>query len=175
MYIGNAGGCCRRRPKPSIASREPDLTLGSNRHHSAETMRLIHKLAAWRILYRRPIVTMPDILVIDIPARYSAPSLPLGRYYPIILETLSELNEIQAFLAAEQPFPVVPDLFDRCPSALDASDITFCRYAPPNPDWPILLLCHWPLEFTAMVPPASNAFARGCHRDVRQFHRPRSR
>lgn len=127
------------------------------------TMRLIHDLAARRILYRRPIATMPDILVIDIPPRHAAPSLPLGRYYPIILETLSERDEIEAFLTAERPFPVVPDLFDRRPSALNCGDIIFSRYAAPTPDWPILLLCHWPSNFTAMVPPASDSFARGCY------------
>ncbi|QOT73103.1 hypothetical protein H5V43_04050 [Sphingobium fuliginis] len=126
-------------------------------------MRLIHDLAVRRILYRRPIPTMPDILVIDIPPRYAAPSLPLGRYYPIIIETRFELDEIETFLAAERDFPVVPDLFDRRPSALTGGDIVFCHYAAPAPEWPLLLLCHWPANFTVMVPPTSDSFARGCY------------
>lgn len=126
-------------------------------------MRFINDLAARRFLYRRPIVTMPDVLVIDIPMQNAAPSLSLGRYYPVILETADELGEIDTFLTAERLFPIVPDLFDRRPSALDASDITFCRYMSPALDWPMLLLCHWPSEFTAMVPPGSDYFARGCY------------
>jgi hypothetical protein len=126
-------------------------------------MRLTDHLAARRILYPRPIATMPDILVIDIPARYAAPSLPLGRYYPIIVETPSEREEIEAFLCAERPSVVVPDLFDRRPSSLSSHDIVFCRYAAPDPQWPVLLLCHWPSNFTAMVPPTSDSFARGCY------------
>ncbi|MBN8838654.1 MAG: hypothetical protein J0I25_00440 [Sphingomonadales bacterium] len=126
-------------------------------------MRLIDHLAARRVLYPRPIATMPDILVIDIPSRYAAPSLPLGRYYPIVVEALAELDEIEAFLCAERSSPVVPDLFDRRASALNSNAIIFCRYAPPDPDWPILLLCHWPANFTTMVAAASDFFARGCY------------
>lgn len=103
---------------------------------------------------------MPDILVIDIPEPFASASLPLGHYYPIIIENDDELRELEAFLAAERPELVVPDLLARRSSALVSIGITFCRYRPPSPGWPWVLLCHWPDYFTAMVTPADDHFAR---------------
>ena len=103
---------------------------------------------------------MPDVLVLDIPARFASPSLPLGRYYPIIIENDDELRELEAYLAAERPGHVVPDLLARRPSALVSIGITFCRYRPPSAGWPWVLLCHWPENFTAMVPSIDDHFAR---------------
>ncbi len=120
-------------------------------------------LAACRQLYRRSLPTLPDILVIDIPSRYARPNLPLGRYYPVILETAAEHAEMESFLAAGRPEPVVPDLFDRRPSALHSGDILFARYAPPAVGWPWVLLCRWPPVYTAMVPADGDMFARGAY------------
>ena len=103
---------------------------------------------------------MPDILVIDIPERFASASLPLGRYYPIIIENDDELRELEAFLAAKRPELVVPDLLARRSSALVSIGISFCRYRPASPDWPWVLLCHWPEHFTAMVPSGDDHFAR---------------
>lgn len=123
-------------------------------------MRLTDELAARRHLYDRPIATMPDILLIDIPARFASPSLPLGRYYPIIVENSRERIEVEAFLTEERTSLAVPDMLERRPTALVSITIIFCRYAPPSSDWPWLLLCQWPEAFTAMVPAGGDHFAR---------------
>lgn len=126
-------------------------------------MRLVDDLAARRVLYARPLPTMPDVLLIDIPANYASSSLPFGRFYPVILETNAEYLEMAAFLDAERSAMIEPDIFDYRPSALMADDIVFARYAPPHPDWPWLLLCRWPADYTVMVPPRSDYFARGAY------------
>lgn len=126
-------------------------------------MRLLDDLAARRALYGRPLATMPDVLLIDIPPVYASPSLPLGRYYPVILETDAEYAEMTAFLVVERSRPVVPDLFDRRPSALRADDIVIARYAPPRPEWPWLMLYRWPADYAAMVPVRDDYFARGAY------------
>lgn len=102
---------------------------------------------------------MPAILVIDIPRDLARASLPLDRYYPMILETEEEAREMEAFLAMPRPQIVLPDLFDRKPSALRCEDIVFARHAPAAPGWPWLLLCCWPRRFTDMVPANSDLFA----------------
>ncbi|WP_275228213.1 hypothetical protein [Novosphingobium album (ex Liu et al. 2023)] len=51
-------------------------------------------------------------------AVYAGANLPLGRYYPIILETSEELRDMDAFLTAPRAQMVLPDLFDRRPSAI---------------------------------------------------------
>lgn len=103
---------------------------------------------------------MPDVLLIDIPPDYASPSLPLGRFYPVIIETAAEYAEMEAFLDRDRSLPVAPDLLDHRPSALRGDDIVFARYAPSAPDWPWLLLCRWPSDYTAMVPSDGDYFAR---------------
>lgn len=126
-------------------------------------MRLVDNLAARRLLYGRPLATMPDVLLIDIPPVFAAPSLPLGRYYPVILETEAEYAEMTAFLAMDRPSLIVPGLFDRRPSALLADDIVIARYAPPRLEWPWLMLCRWPADYAVMVPQPDDYFARGAY------------
>jgi len=126
-------------------------------------MRLIEGLAARRRYYGRPLPTLPDILLIDIPRTYAGSSLALGRYYPIILETLAELGEFETFLCAERDQLIPPNLLDHRPSSLQAHDIIFARYAPASPDWPWLLLCRWPSAYVAMVPDPAEDFARGAY------------
>lgn len=126
-------------------------------------MRLADHLAARRRLYARPLATMPDVLLIDIPPIFASPSLPLGRYYPVIFETAAEQAEMEAFLVRERSMPVVPDLLDRRPSALRGDDIVFARYAPSAPGWPWLLLCRWPADYAAMVPQDGDYFARDAY------------
>ena len=58
-------------------------------------MRLIDDLAARRRLYARPTFTAPAMMVIDIPSHLAGDDLPLGRYYPVILETDEELVEFE--------------------------------------------------------------------------------
>jgi hypothetical protein len=126
-------------------------------------MRLIDTLAARRALYSRPMATCPDVMVLDIPSHFASADLPLGRFYPIIIETVEEARELSHFLDCDQPTLISPDLLDRRPSAFMAHDIAFCRYEPPVVGWPWLLLCHWPPIITKMVAPGSDAFARGAY------------
>lgn len=126
-------------------------------------MRIVDVLAARQMLYYRPLATMPDVLLIDIPVAYASTSLPLGRYYPVILETEAEHREMEAFLNADHPRLIVPDIFDHRPSALLGDDIVFARYAPPCPGWPWLLLSRWPEEYAALVPRHDDHFARGAY------------
>ncbi|MDE1918833.1 MAG: hypothetical protein KGH96_22515 [Sphingomonadales bacterium] len=116
-------------------------------------------LAAKRRLYHRPTPVMPDVLMIDIPAALVSDSLPLGRFYPIILEAAQELNEMEAFLHASRSSLVRPDLFDRRPSAIESRCVLIARYTPPAPGWPWLLLCRWPSAYTAMLPAGDDLFA----------------
>lgn len=126
-------------------------------------MRLSDEIAARRLLYSRPVVTAPALLVIDIPGRYRGPGLALGRYYPVIIETDEELDEFEAFLDADRVDPGSPDLLDRRPSRRAASAITFFEYAPPEPGWPWLLLCHWPRDYTERVRGDPTLLARGAY------------
>lgn len=126
-------------------------------------MRLIDDLAAQRLYYPRPLPTLPDILLIDIPQHFAGSSLALGRYYPVIIESQGEALEFEAFLCAPRAKPVPPALLDRRPTALRARDIVFARYVPPLALWPHLLLCCWPETYTAMVPSSGDEFARGAY------------
>lgn len=126
-------------------------------------IRLSDTLAQRRILYRRPIATLPDIMMLDIPAVFAGRTLPLGRYYPIILESEAELRELEDYLETPRRAVIVPDLLDRRPSALCANQITLAHYTPPNPAWPYLLLCHWPRAYTQLITPSADRFARGSY------------
>lgn len=106
---------------------------------------------------------MPDVLLIDIPPVFASPSLPFGRYYPVIIETDAEYAEMDVFLDQDRSRLVVPDLLDRRPSALRGDDIVFARYAPCAPNWPWLLLCRWPADYAAMVPRQGDYFARSAY------------
>ena len=119
-------------------------------------------LARRRRLYPRPLLTLPDVMLIDIPDQFAGVSLPLGRYYPIIVETERERGELDRYLAADRPAPIVPDLFDHRPSQLSAERITIATYDPPDPSWPFLLLCHWQPLYTGMVTD-NRFFARGAY------------
>ena len=66
-------------------------------------------------------------------------------------------------LAASHSAGPIPDLLDRRPSALCANQITLAHYAPPNPVWPDLLLCHWPRAYTQLITPSADMFARGSY------------
>lgn len=124
--------------------------------------RLVNDLALERLLYLRVQVTLPDIMLIDVPVRFAHPSLPLGRYYPILLETEAEHRELERYLDASRTAPIRPDLFDRRRSALVAPCITLAQYPPPLPGWPWLLLCHWPPSHTALTDDP-DMFARGAY------------
>lgn len=135
--------------------------LGLN--HLFSVMRLIDHLAARRLYYHRPLPTLPDILLIDIPQQFSGGGLALDRYYPVILETLAEMDEFERFLCERRPALVAPALLDRRPSALRVDDIILARYSPPASHWPWLQLCCWPHNYTRMVSHSAEAFARGTY------------
>jgi hypothetical protein len=138
-----------------------------------EMVRLTDFLARRRCLYPRPIATLPDLLVIDVPVRFAHPSLSLGRYYAIMVETAAEQEEIDGFLAADRDSLVPPSLLDRRPSALTTARITIVEYAPPAPTWPWVLLCHWPRSYASLVPAEADLFARGAY-TVEMFEAARS-
>lgn len=126
-------------------------------------MRLSDTLARRRATYRRPIPTLPNILVVDLPEEFANPDLSLGRYYGIMVETAAEARELNAFLDAERQFLVAPDLLDHRSSALQAQQITIAHYEPPLAGWPFILLCHWPAAYAAAVPDRRDMFARGAY------------
>lgn len=123
---------------------------------------LTDDLAHRRCLYPRALPTLPDVLLVDVPPRFAGPDLPMGRYYPIILETPDELHEIESFLTEPRPGPVPPDLFDFRKSRLAGDRITIAACAPPARDWPHLLLCHWPASYAALAQDPM-LFARGAY------------
>ena len=126
-------------------------------------MRLIDHLAARRSYSHRPLPTLPDILLIEVPPQFSGPGLALDRYYPVILETVAEAHEFEAFLCEQRSRLIAPTLLDRRPSALLSEDIIFARYSPPAPDWPWLQLCCWPRHYAALALDPEETFARGAY------------
>lgn len=126
-------------------------------------MRLIDQLAATRIYYPRPLPSLPEILLIDIPPALAGEGLALGRYYPVILESLAEMHEFETFLCEQRTDLVSPSLLARRPSSLRADNIIFARYSPPAPGWPWLQLGCWPIRYTMMTPFTPDGFARGVY------------
>lgn len=126
-------------------------------------MRLSDDLAARRRLYALPLPTAPALLVIDIPPSYAGAGLLMGRFYPVIVETLEEVGELEHYLTAERPAAVPPDLLDLRPSSRIAGTITFFEYRPPEPGWPWLLLCHWPGDFARHAGRNADMLARGAY------------
>jgi hypothetical protein len=125
-------------------------------------IRLSEVLTRARLLYERPVATLPDVVVLDIAAPHAGPSLPLGRYYPIIIETEDERHELEAWLDAPRPHVIAPDLLDRRPSRLAGAHIMLAAYRPARTGWPFLLLCHWPRTY-ADITRRADLFARGSY------------
>lgn len=126
-------------------------------------MRLSDDLAARRRLYALPLPTAPALMLIDIPTRYAGAGLLMGRFYPVIAETLEEVAEFERYLMSERREPVPPDLLDLRPSNRAAGTITFFEYRPPEAGWPWLLLCHWPGEFARHAGRSMDMLARGAY------------
>lgn len=55
-----------------------------------------------RALCTRPLATLRDAVMLEISAPFAGPTLPLGRYYPIIVETDAARIELDAFLGVER-------------------------------------------------------------------------
>ena len=120
-------------------------------------------LARRRIYYPRPVARLPDILMIDIPRRFAAGSLLLSRFYPIMVETVEEQSQVEAFLTAKRERLVSPDLLDGRPSTLSRENLTIAHYGPSQTGWPFVQLCQWPAEFAARASAKDRIFARGCY------------
>ena len=120
-------------------------------------------IARYRIFYPRPILAMPDILMIDIPAGFRRADLALGHYHPILVETIAEQRELEAYLEQEREVVCSPDLLDERPSVLPADHITVSHYRAAVDDWPYVLLCRWPPDLTAAAPEELKMFVRGTY------------
>ena len=110
----------------------------------ARMYRLSDDLAKRRLLYPSPLISAPSVLVIDLPVSNRGAGLPLGRYYPIILETDDECAEIERFLNAPRRAAVRSDILDLRPSQLRSDNVLISRYDPPVAGWPWLSVCRWP-------------------------------
>ena len=126
-------------------------------------VRLIDRLARERRFYPAPTLAAPGVMVIDVPPALRGPGLPLGRYYPIAVETLAEREELEAYLLAERTADVVPDLFDIRASALQSDLVLVWRYEPPEPSWPWITLYRWPPAHQHQALESGVAMARGCY------------
>lgn len=120
-------------------------------------------VARHRIFYPRPMFSMPDILMIDMAAGSGGANLSLGRYHPILVETITEQHELEAHLDEDRDVSCAPDLLDGRPSVLPADHITIAQYGPPVDDWPYVLLCRWPPNLAAAAPAELKMFARGAY------------
>ncbi|HVU28813.1 MAG TPA: hypothetical protein VHE36_00295 [Sphingomicrobium sp.] len=120
-------------------------------------------LARRRIYYPRPVATLPDVLMIDVPTRFASKRLALGRFWPIMVETIDEQLEIEAFLERERDRLVPPDLLDERPSVMPRKHLTIAHYRPSGSRWPYLQLCQWPADFTARAPDSDRMLARGAY------------
>ncbi len=101
--------------------------------------------------------------MIDIPRRFASKRLPSGRFYPIMLETIEEQSEIEAFLAEQRASVVLPDLLDERPSTFQRMHLTIAHYGPSKRGWPFMQLCQWPAEFAARASTKDTTFARGAY------------
>lgn len=120
-------------------------------------------VARRRIVYPRPILAMPDILMIDMPAEFRPANARFGQYHPILVETIAEEEELEAYLEEERPVLSLPVLLNARPSSLAADHITIAHYGPPLGGWPYVLLCRWPPSLAAAAPPDLRLFARGAY------------
>lgn len=80
--------------------------------------RLTDDVARLRLCYPAPLATMPAVMLIDIPAGARGDALLLDRYYPIVIESPAEHDELEAFLGATRASAAAPDLLDRRASQL---------------------------------------------------------
>ncbi|MBN8848043.1 MULTISPECIES: hypothetical protein [unclassified Sphingomonas] len=122
--------------------------------------RLTDDVARSRVCYPAPLESMPAVMLIDIPAGARGDALLLGRYYPIVIESPAEHDELEAFLGAARAGPSAPDLLDRRASQLALAEPLIARYDPPESGWPWLVLTGWPDEFARLPEVAAIELAR---------------
>ena len=114
-------------------------------------------LARRSIYYPRPIASLPDILMIDVPRRFADRGLARGRFYPIMVETPDEQSELEAFLSEDRDSLVSPGILDERLSTLPKEHLTIAHYRP------YVQLCQWPAEFVARASGGGRQFARGAY------------
>lgn len=120
-------------------------------------------IARRRIYYPRPVERLPDILMIELPRRFAPGRRALKRFYPILIETIEEQSEVEAFLARQRQGLVMPDVLAERPSTFSKEHLTIAHYAPSEPGWPFVLLCQWPAEFAARTSGQDRLFMRGIY------------
>src|SRR3954454_17033739 len=120
-------------------------------------------IARRRIYYPRPVECLPDILMIELPRRFASERRALKRFYPILIETIEEQSEVEAFVAAPREGLVMPDLLAERPSAFSKEQLTIAHYAPSEAGWPFVLLCQWPAEFAARASSEDRLFMRSVY------------
>lgn len=125
--------------------------------------RLSDDLAKKRLFYPSPLISAPSVLVIDVPRSNRGTALPLGRYYPIILETDDECAETECFLNEARREAVLPDILDRRPSQLRSDNVLISRYEPPISGWPWLSVCRWPDNHARAEALSTLSMARGSY------------
>jgi len=131
--------------------------------HQNPATSLAASLAARRIVYRPPLATGPRVLVIDVPPQHRGRGLALGRYYPIVIETDEELDELERSLLAPRTGSALPDLLDHRPSNLWTDAILIMRFEPPVPSWPWLSIVGWPSQMIDVAGKHGIAVARGTY------------
>lgn len=119
--------------------------------------------AVRRKLYPSPLPTTPSVMVIDVALRFRGEHLPLGRYYPIIVETNAEREELERHLEDEEGAGFPPDLLDHRASNLVSDRILISRFDPPAPGWPWVSVTRWPDSFRDAAADHGVSMARGCY------------
>lgn len=120
-------------------------------------------VARRRAFYLRPIPSMPDILMVDIPEEFGGPALPPGNHHPILVETIAEQHELDACLEGEGEVSAWLDQFAARPSTFSADHIMVAHYGPPDEGWPYVLLCRWPPDLVAAASAELRMFIRGAY------------
>lgn len=123
-------------------------------------IKLVDHLARSRQLYPSPLISVPSVTLIEIDQQCRSSSLPLGRFYPIIIEANHELAELEAFLTSLRPEPVALSLLDDRPSALMTPRILISRYMPPQQGWRWIAVTCWLEAMAAAARDAGVSMAR---------------
>ena len=120
-------------------------------------------IACRRIYYPRPLASLPDILMIDIPRRFLTRRPGLKRFYPIMVETADEQSEVEALIAQERDRIDAPDLLEQRLSTFPSEHLTIAHYRPSQAGWPYVQLCQWPADFAAKASSKDWLFTRGAY------------
>ena len=119
--------------------------------------------AVARLFYPSPLITAPSVMIVEVPARYRGAMLPLGRYYPIIVETDVERDEVEQALVTGWRDGTGVALLDHRPSNLWSDRVLISRYDPPARGWPWVSVARWPDRFREVAADHGVEMARGCY------------